>query len=94
MKSFHRRTHRPAPEREPAARAPAERPAGLERADVLVVARELAASRTLARRLIERGMIGSDAGTIDKASQLLPVDAHLVLYPGPPQDPSQDLDET
>ncbi|HRD34936.1 MAG TPA: hypothetical protein PLR02_11850, partial [Rhodocyclaceae bacterium] len=48
----------------------------------------------LARRLIERGMIGSDAGTIDKASQLLPVDAHLVLYPGPPQDPSQDLDET
>lgn len=95
MKSFHSRTHRPAPEREPAARTPVERPAGLERADVLVVARNLATSRALARRLIERGLICFESGVVVKASQRLPVGAHLALCDASPsQENSQGLDET
>lgn len=94
MKSFHSRSHRLAPEREPTTRAPAERPAGMERADVLMVARKLAASRTLARRLIEGGVVRSEFGVIEKASQLLPLSAHLMLNSAPSQEAPQDLDET
>lgn len=93
MKSFHSRTHRPAPEREPAERSPAARPAGMERVDVLMVAHKLAASRSLARRLIEGGMVRSEFGVIGKASQLLPLSAQLVLSAAPQQEAPQDLDE-
>ena len=67
----------------------------MERADVLVVARNLASSRALARRLIERGLIRCESGAVAKASQLLPVGEHLMLCDAPPtQENSQGLDET
>lgn len=66
----------------------------MERADVLMVARKLAASRTLARRLIEGGVVRSEFGVIEKASQLLPLSAHLMLSSAPTQNDSQNLDET
>lgn len=66
----------------------------MERADVLLVALKLAASRTLARRLIEGGVVRSEFGVVEKASQLLPLSTHLMLSSAPSQEAPQDLNET
>lgn len=95
MKSFHSRAHRPAPERETLARTPTAKPAGVVRADLLVVEHGLAPSRALARRVIEQGLICTTLGVVHKASQLLPVNTQLALCEAPPSpDVSQDRDPT
>jgi 23S rRNA (cytidine1920-2'-O)/16S rRNA (cytidine1409-2'-O)-methyltransferase len=71
MKSFHSRSQRPAPERA-RARTPPPRPAGMQRADALLVAQGLAESRTRARELIEAGLVSGAAGVITKPGQMLP----------------------
>ncbi|MDP2793054.1 MAG: TlyA family RNA methyltransferase [Sulfurisoma sp.] len=86
MKSFHRRSTRPAPTLHAPARPPH---AGAPRADMLLVARGLAPSRTAARRLIEAGRVfakvgvteGNPRGTgetaVTKPAQELPETAEL-----------------
>lgn len=78
MKSFHRRTARTAPQ--PAPRAPAAAHAG-PRADQLLVERGLAASRSVAQRLIEAGRVIGPQGPLTKASQVLPGSAELQVLP-------------
>jgi 23S rRNA (cytidine1920-2'-O)/16S rRNA (cytidine1409-2'-O)-methyltransferase len=77
MKSFHRRTSRPAPQPVVTARLVVHRD-GL-RADQLLVERGLAPSRTVAQRLIEAGRASWAEGTINKASLILPLTAELVV---------------
>lgn len=81
MKSFHRRTSRPAP-RPAAAPAPAHHHDGL-RADQLLVERGLAPSRTVAQRLIEAGRVSWSEGVIAKPSALLPATAELAVMDDP-----------
>jgi 23S rRNA (cytidine1920-2'-O)/16S rRNA (cytidine1409-2'-O)-methyltransferase len=77
MKSFHRRTSRPAPQ--PAATAaPVVHRDGL-RADQMLVERGLAPSRTVAQRLIEAGRVSWDDDIINKASLVLPLTAELAV---------------
>lgn len=71
MKSFHSRSQRPAPERTRTRTAP-PRPAGMQRADALLVAQGLVESRTRARELIEAGLVTGAAGVITKPGQMLP----------------------
>ncbi|MEW6513781.1 MAG: S4 domain-containing protein [Pseudomonadota bacterium] len=81
MNSFHARTTRPKAK-------PAPKPVvhlGI-RADALLVKQGLAASRTLAQRLIEAGRVHQKVGAgetapILKPAQLLPADAALLLVP-------------
>ena len=75
MKSFHRRTSRPAPQAAIAA-APAVHRDGL-RADQLLVERGLAPSRTVAQRLIEAGRVSWSGGCIAKVSMVLPENAEI-----------------
>ena len=75
MKSFHRRTSRPAPHPAVVA-APAVHRDGL-RADQLLVERGLAPSRTVAQRLIEAGRVSWSEGPIGKPSIVLPLSADL-----------------
>jgi 23S rRNA (cytidine1920-2'-O)/16S rRNA (cytidine1409-2'-O)-methyltransferase len=77
MKSFHRRTSRPAPHPAVAA-APVVQRDGL-RADQLLVERGLAPSRTAAQRLIEAGRVTWSGGTIAKVSLVLPENAELTV---------------
>lgn len=75
MKSFHRRSSRlPAPPARAAAAPPART---LPRADLLLVERGLAPSRTAARRLIEAGRVHWDEGPVRQPAQALPADAQL-----------------
>jgi 23S rRNA (cytidine1920-2'-O)/16S rRNA (cytidine1409-2'-O)-methyltransferase len=77
MKSFHRRTSRPAPQPVVAA-APVVHRDGL-RADQMLVERGLAPSRTVAQRLIEAGRVSWAEGTIAKAALILPLNAELAV---------------
>lgn len=52
------------------------------RADQLLVARGLASSRTLARRLIEAGRVHSDGRAVARPADLLADDARLSIAPG------------
>jgi len=78
MNSFHSRSGRATAR---AARKPAEqhRPAGMQRADVLLVEHKHAESRTRARQLIEAGRVCSDTGPITKPGQMLPESAVLTV---------------
>jgi len=80
MKSFHRRTSRPAPQPVVAA-APVVHRDGL-RADQLLVERGLAPSRTVAQRLIEAGRVSWSGGAITKVSAVLPLSAELAVAEG------------
>ncbi|THF65056.1 TlyA family RNA methyltransferase [Pseudothauera rhizosphaerae] len=76
MKSFHRRSSRPATER-PLAAAPVHR--DLPRADQLLVQQGLAPSRTAARALIEAGRVSADGAPVTKPAQELPESAVLAV---------------
>ncbi len=75
MNSFHARQTKPRPSLQPAH----ERPAGMARVDVLLVQRGLAASRTMAQRLIESGRVACDGGVVARASLELPPAAVLTV---------------
>lgn len=79
MKSFHRRSSRPAalPASVPAAAAPRHAP----RADQLLVERGLAASRTAARKLIEAGRVHWEDGIVSRPAQTLPASVRLRVTP-------------
>jgi 23S rRNA (cytidine1920-2'-O)/16S rRNA (cytidine1409-2'-O)-methyltransferase len=77
MKSFHRRTSRPAPQ-PVVAGVPVVHRDGL-RADQLLVERGLAPSRTVAQRLIEAGRVSWSGGTVGKVSMVLPLNAELAV---------------
>lgn len=77
MKSFHRRTSRPAPQPSVVAAHIVQRD-GL-RADQLLVERGLAPSRTVAQRLIEAGQVSWSGGPISKVSTVLPENAELTV---------------
>lgn len=79
MKSFHRRTSRPAPRpTEAGVAAPAMHHNGL-RADQLLVERGLAPSRTVAQRLIDAGRVSWSGGPVGKPSMILPPSAELTV---------------
>lgn len=83
MNSFHARTARPKPKAHPSRAA--DRPAhslGV-RADLLLVQRGLAPSRTAAQRLIAAGRVKVGAGdtALDKPAALLAADAALIVAP-------------
>jgi ribosomal 50S subunit-recycling heat shock protein len=75
LKSFHRRSIRPAPTPQPHVPPPAER--GLPRADHALVERGLAPSRAAARALIEAGRVRCDGRPVHKPAQSVPAHAHL-----------------
>jgi 23S rRNA (cytidine1920-2'-O)/16S rRNA (cytidine1409-2'-O)-methyltransferase len=77
MKSFHRRTSRPAPQPAVAAMPVVHRD-GL-RADQLLVERGLAPSRTVAQRLIDAGRVSSSGQPVAKAALILPLSAELAV---------------
>ncbi len=52
------------------------------RADQLLVSRGLAASRTLAQRLIDAGRVSADGAPVRRASERLPEGAPLAVAPG------------
>ena len=81
MKSFHRRSSRPAPAPHPHTAAPAGH--GLPRADHLLVEQGLAPSRTTARALIEAGRVSCEGKPVTKPAQLLPPSARLAVTPDP-----------
>lgn len=78
MKSFHRRSARPAPE--PAAK---ERPAperhGRVRIDALLVERGLAPSRAAAQRLIDAGVVLLDGQPVTRSSHAVAADCCIAL---------------
>lgn len=78
MNSFHARSRRtqPKPERD---RKAVDRPHGMQRADVLLVARALASSRACARRLVEAGRVHADGVRLSKPGQLLPDEVMLTV---------------
>ncbi|HRP97599.1 MAG TPA: TlyA family RNA methyltransferase [Rhodocyclaceae bacterium] len=76
MKSFHSRSQRTAPPRTRERAAPA-RPAGMQRADALLVAQRLVGSRARARELIAAGLVDSEAGPVTKPGQMLPESLRL-----------------
>jgi len=78
MKSFHRRSSRPATERPLTPVAVAR---GLPRADQLLVQQGLAPSRTAARVLIEAGRVSADGVAVSKPAQELPESARLAVTP-------------
>lgn len=79
MKSFHRRSSRPAAH----THAPLKVASGrsVPRADQLLVERGLAPSRTAARALIEAGRVYCDGRPLTKPAQALPPSAELVVTP-------------
>ena len=68
MNSFHARQKKPRPAAQPAH----ERPAGMLRADALLVAQNLAPSRTAAQGLIKEGRVSWGGGVISKPALELP----------------------
>ena len=79
MNSFHARQKKPRPVREPSH----ERPAGVSRADALLVAQKLAPSRTAAQWLIKAGRVSWAGGTINKPALELPEDTPLTVAADP-----------
>src|SRR5574343_524590 len=79
MNSFHARQKKPRPAREPSY----ERPAGVSRADALLVAQKLAPSRTAAQSLIKEGRVSWSGGPISKAAMDLPDDTPLIVAADP-----------
>lgn len=79
MNSFHARQKKPRPPREPAH----ERPAGVSRADALLVAQKLAPSRTAAQWLIKEGRVSWAGGQITKPAMDLPCATPLTVAADP-----------
>ncbi|MBU1362470.1 MAG: TlyA family RNA methyltransferase [Gammaproteobacteria bacterium] len=79
MNSFHARQKKPRPPREPSH----ERPAGVARADALLVAQKLAPSRTAAQWLIKEGRVSWAGGKINKPAMDLPEDTPLTVAADP-----------
>ncbi|WP_150430592.1 TlyA family RNA methyltransferase [Dechloromonas sp. CZR5] len=79
MNSFHARQKKPRPAREPST----ERPAGMSRADALLVAQKLAPSRTAAQWLIKEGRVSWQGGRINKPAMDLPDDTPLIVAADP-----------
>jgi 23S rRNA (cytidine1920-2'-O)/16S rRNA (cytidine1409-2'-O)-methyltransferase len=77
MKSFHRRSSRPAPR--PAVVAAHVVEHNGVRADQLLVEHGLAPSRTVAQRLIEAGRVSWSGGPVSKPSLILPTSAELAV---------------
>ena len=81
MKSFHRRTSRPATKPpHPVVTAAASHPGSL-RVDQLLVERGLAPSRTAAQRLIDAGRVVGPDGPVAKPSMLLAATEELAVVP-------------
>src|SRR5574343_1510649 len=79
MNSFHARQKKLRPVREPSY----ERPAGVSRADALLVAQKLAPSRTAAQWLIKQGRVSWAGGPISKPAMDLPDDTPLIVAADP-----------
>lgn len=79
MNSFHARQKKPRPAREPSY----ERPAGVVRADALLVTQKLAPSRTAAQWLIKEGRVSWAGGKISKPAMDLPADTPLIVATDP-----------
>ncbi|MDP3439480.1 MAG: TlyA family RNA methyltransferase [Azonexus sp.] len=79
MNSFHARQKKPRPPREPSH----ERPAGVLRADALLVAQKLAPSRTAAQGMIKSGRVSWAGGAIGKPSLELPEKTPLTVAADP-----------
>lgn len=75
MNSFHARQKKPRPAAQPAH----ERPAGMLRADALLVAQKLAPSRTAAQWMIKSGRVSWAGGAISKPALELPEDTPLTV---------------
>ena len=88
MKSFHRRTSRPATAPDPAPVAPRPAHAGT-RADQMLVEQGLASSRTVAQRLIAAGRVSYEQGPVTKSSLLLPADTALAVEQGDADGPDR-----
>jgi 23S rRNA (cytidine1920-2'-O)/16S rRNA (cytidine1409-2'-O)-methyltransferase len=81
MKSFHRRTSRPATQPPHVVQTVVVAHPGSLRADQLLVARGLAPSRTVAQRLIESGRVIGPEGPVTKPSTLFAATDGLALMP-------------
>jgi 23S rRNA (cytidine1920-2'-O)/16S rRNA (cytidine1409-2'-O)-methyltransferase len=79
MNSFHARQKKP----RPASRPAHERPAGMLRADALLVAQKLAPSRTAAQWMIKAGRVSWAGGPIAKPSLELPAGTALTVAADP-----------
>lgn len=79
MNSFHARQKKPRPAPQPAH----ERPAGMLRADALLVVQKLAPSRTAAQWMIKSGRVSWAGGTISKPALELPEDTPLTVAADP-----------
>ena len=79
MNSFHARQQKPRPAAQPAH----ERPAGMLRADALLVAQKLAPSRTAAQWLIKEGRVSWAGGVISKPALELPEATPLTVAADP-----------
>lgn len=79
MNSFHARQKKPRPTPQPAH----ERPAGMLRADALLVAQKLAPSRTAAQWMIKSGRVSWAGGPISKPALELPEATPLIVAADP-----------
>ena len=79
MNSFHARQTKPRPTPRPAH----ERPAGMSRADALLVAQNLAPSRTAAQWLIKEGRVSWAGGPVSKPAMELPDETLLTVAADP-----------
>ncbi|PKO85416.1 MAG: TlyA family rRNA (cytidine-2'-O)-methyltransferase [Betaproteobacteria bacterium HGW-Betaproteobacteria-12] len=79
MNSFHARQKKPRPEPEPVH----QRPAGMLRADALLVAQKLAPSRTAAQGMIKAGRVSWAGGPISKPALELPEATPLIVAADP-----------
>jgi 23S rRNA (cytidine1920-2'-O)/16S rRNA (cytidine1409-2'-O)-methyltransferase len=79
MNSFHARQKKPPPPRQPAQ----ERPAGMSRADALLVLQKLAPSRTAAQWMIKSGRVSWAGGVIGKPAMELPDQTPLSVAADP-----------
>ena len=79
MNSFHARQTKPRPTPRPAH----ERPAGMSRADALLVAQKLAPSRTAAQWLIKEGRVSWAGGPVSKPAMELPDETLLTVAADP-----------
>jgi len=79
MNSFHARQKKPPAPRQPAQ----ERPAGMSRADALLVLQKLAPSRTAAQWMIKSGRVSWAGGPISKPAMELPDETPLTVAADP-----------
>ena len=79
MNSFHARQKKPRPEPQPVH----QRPAGMLRADALLVAQKLAPSRTAAQWMIKSGRVSWAGGPISKPALELPEATPLIVAADP-----------